>query len=692
MDIYKNKKKKEIRLIIVLFVILIVSFFLEFILLKIHDQFNLTESILLFIFINLNLVILLVLIFLILRNIANFYYERQKNYRPKIRRKVFTAFIATAMIPNILLFIISANFITSTLEYWFKAPIENALEESIVIGQKYYESFYDISFFFIKHNLKPLTEGRYLNKKGLEKEFQSSPFDIVEIYNLNKKRIFLKTKDGIQVPEYKLNRIKNFPLSIQKTISGKVFSISYSRIGDYFIAVAKKQDEVIKIALERISRGRDEYQQIKLLKNSVQFTYITALFVTSLLVFFAALWFASKFAKTITEPLDELVVATSQLATGNLGYRLPEVENLKKDEIDFLIDSFNKMSSDIKSKNDELKTRAKFIEIILKDIATGVIAFDSGGVISVSNSALCEMFEVIQEDIKGRVLHDVLPAKYCEIADSYVAGHIDDSKIPLQLIINGNSKNLLLNFSTLYAEDGDHIGYLATCDDVTELEKAQRMSAWQEVARQIAHEVKNPLTPISLAAQRMQKYYKELSEDKVFKGCTKTIIEHVGIIKNLVNEFATYARFPAPQKSLYHFKDILDYTIPRYQEKYRDIKFMVNLPDDLPEIYMDRRQIGQAFMNLIDNAAAAMCNKGRIDINFQYMKNKNLLRIEFADSGPGVLESEKKRLFEPYFSTKKSGTGLGLTIVNSIISSHEGSITLSDYALKGACFIIELPV
>jgi two-component system nitrogen regulation sensor histidine kinase NtrY len=259
--------------------------------------------------------------------------------------------------------------------------------------------------------------------------------------------------------------------------------------------------------------------------------------------------------------------------------------------------------------------------------------------------------------------------------------------------VENDMKNLLLRFSSLHDEHGKNMGIVTVSEDVTELEKAQRMAAWREVARQIAHEVKNPLTPISLAAQRLQRKFPELLQDKVFSDCTKTIIDHVGIMRSLVNEFASYARFPSPQKSLTDFKDVLNSTIPLYMEKYPEIKFNIKVPEKLPRVFMDKRQISQAVINLVENAAAAMDGKGELKIETEVKKTKKLLNIKFSDSGPGVSKDKRTRLFEPYFSTKKSGTGLGLTIVNSIISGHGGTITLDENETGGgACFIIELPV
>jgi two-component system nitrogen regulation sensor histidine kinase NtrY len=315
--------------------------------------------------------------------------------------------------------------------------------------------------------------------------------------------------------------------------------------------------------------------------------------------------------------------------------------------------------------------------------------------ITAANMAFGNIFKTNYSEITGKYYKDVLPAKYCELAGRYINSDVKviEEEIPVQFPVENDMKNLLLRFSSLHDEHGKNMGIVTVSEDVTELEKAQRMAAWREVARQIAHEVKNPLTPISLAAQRLQRKFPELLQDKVFSDCTKTIIDHVGIMRSLVNEFASYARFPSPQKSLTDFKDVLNSTIPLYMEKYPEIKFNIKVPEKLPRVFMDKRQISQAVINLVENAAAAMDGKGELKIETEVKKTKKLLNIKFSDSGPGVSKDKRTRLFEPYFSTKKSGTGLGLTIVNSIISGHGGTITLDENETGGgACFIIELPV
>jgi two-component system nitrogen regulation sensor histidine kinase NtrY len=695
----KDQRKKEFKIIIAIVIILTILSALEFKFLK-NDSGLQLNSVLVFFIINLNLILLLLLIFLILRNLVKLYYERKTEIPgSKIKTRLLMAFILITLIPNAMLFISSVNFINSSIAYWFNAPVEQALKNSIEAGHEYYKYIEKNHSYFINQNISRIKNSDSEKLKAL---IESSPFDFVEIYSKSGKRLRYAVKESLgpdaEIPESRIHNIEKFPATITRdTGSMKVIKTIVEKNGVY-ISAGVAADLKILMKFAKISEGYDEYQQIKLMKNSVKTTYILALFLVSFLVLFSAVWFAFYFSKTITDPIMDLVSATRIISKGNLDLKLkPKTD----DEIGTLVNAFNDMTKELKAakvtvqrQNEEFARRTRYIETILRNISTGVVAIDSNGIITAANMAFGNIFKKDYSQITGRYYKDVLPEKYCELAKRYINSgmKVVEEEIPVQIPIENDMKNLLLRFSSLHDEHGKNMGIVTVSEDVTELEKAQRMAAWREVARQIAHEVKNPLTPISLAAQRLQRKFPELLEDKVFHDCTKTIIDHVGIMRSLVNEFASYARFPSPQKALSDFKDVLNSTIPLYMEKYPEIEFNITLPEKLPKIFMDKRQISQAVINLVENAAAAMNGRGVLSIETELKKTKKLVSIKFSDSGPGVTKDKRTRLFEPYFSTKKSGTGLGLTIVNSIISAHGGTITLDENQTGGACFIIELPV
>jgi two-component system nitrogen regulation sensor histidine kinase NtrY len=249
----------------------------------------------------------------------------------------------------------------------------------------------------------------------------------------------------------------------------------------------------------------------------------------------------------------------------------------------------------------------------------------------------------------------------------------------------------MVHINALKDDKVSHMGMVMVFDDLTELEKAQRMIAWREVARRIAHEVKNPLTPITLSAQRLKRKYSDQYNDPVFEECTRLIIDHVDLIRNLVNEFSAFAKFPTADPKPCKLPPIIEETTALYKEGHPNIQFKIDIAEDFPVLNLDRQQIKQATINIIDNAIAAIKTQGAIFITLTYDSILKMARIEIADNGAGISDEDKTRLFEPNFSTKKAGMGLGLTIVNTIVADHNGMISVQDNQPHGAKFVIELP-
>ena len=252
----------------------------------------------------------------------------------------------------------------------------------------------------------------------------------------------------------------------------------------------------------------------------------------------------------------------------------------------------------------------------------------------------------------------------------------------------------MINLSIFRDDNVEFIGTVAVFDDMTQLIKAQRMAAWREVARRIAHEIKNPLTPIQLSAQRLRKRYLERFNDdeNIFDECTQMIIKSVDELKTLVNEFSSFARMPASHPTNNNINELINEAITLYHQAHRTIKFSFKQDQTLPSFLFDRDQIKRVFINLLDNAVTAVGETGEISTEINYNKELNIAVFTVADNGHGISPSDRDRLFEPYFSTKKTGTGLGLAIVNTIISDHNGFIRVKDNNPKGTKFIIELPV
>jgi two-component system nitrogen regulation sensor histidine kinase NtrY len=349
----------------------------------------------------------------------------------------------------------------------------------------------------------------------------------------------------------------------------------------------------------------------------------------------------------------------------------------------------------LREQNVEIEERRRYMETVLKNVSAGVITIDADGLVRTFNPSAQKMLNIDADEVLDKSYKNLLKGLNLNIArdivDALSSTRNEAAHIPLRLAIDGRPRSFLAYVNALTDEAGNRMGIVMVIDDLTELEKAQRMAAWREVARRIAHEVKNPLTPISLSAQRLKRRYSAQVGDTVFEECTQMIINHVELIRNLVNEFSTFARFPTADLKPDALAPIIDDTVALYREGHPQIEFKIDIEDDLPDLNLDRQQTKQALINLLDNAVAAIRNRGQIAITVIHDPILKLVRMEVADNGSGITDEDKSRLFEPNFSTKKSGMGLGLTIVNSIITDHNGVIRVQDNQPRGAKFVIELP-
>ena len=377
-----------------------------------------------------------------------------------------------------------------------------------------------------------------------------------------------------------------------------------------------------------------------------------------------------------------------------------------------LVNSFNKMTMDLKISKDrleaankellasnlELEQRRLYMEIVLANVAAGVISVDARGKILTINKSAERMLDIRAAEIIGKGYKEVLAEEYCKIVDDFLRdeGLLRKGSIEKQIRLAAGNRRLtvLISLNVLRDDRGRYLGLVAVFEDLSEIEKAQRMAAWREVARRIAHEVKNPLTPIQLSAQRLKKRYGEILENGekgIFNECTSMIITQVEELKRLVNEFSNFARLPAANPVPSNIARIIREAISLYREAHKDVRFVFNDPGDVPVFNLDREQIKRVLINLFDNAIEALDGNGEVTVDLHYDSVLKMVRIEVIDNGRGIGPENKSRLFEPYFSTKRQGTGLGLAIVNTIITDHNGFIRVKDNKPKGTRFIIELP-
>jgi two-component system nitrogen regulation sensor histidine kinase NtrY len=730
-DADSRRRRREAILIIVIILVVALLTFVETRTIRFGADIPVSNTILMFILININLLLLILLIFLVFRNLVKLLYDRRRRVMgAKLRTRLVVAFIVLTIVPTVVLFFFSINFITTSIEFWFNVPVEQALENSLRVGARLYDRVGDNNRFFLerisyqiqKKNLLDERKEKDLAKyvRVVQREFN---FDAVEVYGAKTQRLKMSIASELENKSFDTvsaeNLQKEFPENGVRTVTREISTgeliqtigtIPFgekSEEADGFVVLTVLIPPDLYDNLESISRGFEEYQQIKLYKKPIQLTYYISLSIVALLVLFCAIWFGFYLAKTISIPIKELAEGTRRVAEGDLGFTIGSVAD---DEIGSLVNSFNKMTRDLrtgreqlelsarmlKDQNIEIEEKRHYIEFVLKSVSAGVVTLDANGMVSTINKSAEKMLDVNSEEVMNKSFNSLLKVQNQNLADEILTNlsfaRDTTIEVPLKLIVQGRPRSFLVTVSVLKDDAGQHMGIVMVFDDMTEMEKGQRMAAWREVARRIAHEVKNPLTPITLSAQRLKRKYSKDLNEPVFDECTQTIIDHVDLIRNLVNEFSSFARFPSANPKPCALLPIVEETIALYREGHPNIKFDILNTGDIPHLNLDRQQIKQAFINLIDNAIGAIKKEGSISFAITYDSILKRTRIEVADDGPGINDEDKTRLFEPNFSTKKSGMGLGLTIVNTIIADHDGFISVQDNVPRGAKFVIELPV
>jgi len=730
-DADSKRRRREGILIIVIILVVALLTFVETRTIRFGADIPVSNAILMFTLININLLLLILLIFLVFRNLVKLLYDRRRKVMgAKLRTRLVVAFIVLTIVPTGVLFFFSINFITSSIEFWFNVPVEQALENSLRVGGKVYDRVEDNNLFFLERISYQIKAKKLLDPKKekdlsqyvkvVQREFN---LDGVEVYAANTQRLSfslapelgnedvgLISAENLQ-KETSGNGVRSITQEIPygelvKTIGTIPFGVKASEAGGFVVVTILIPPDLYQ-NLQSISDGFEEYQQIKLYKKPVQITYFISLSIVALLVLFCAIWVGFYLAKTISIPIRDLAEGTRRVAEGELSFTIGSVAD---DEIGSLVNSFNKMTRDLRTSREQLELSARklrdqnieieekrhYMEFVLKNVSAGVVTLDANGMVSTINKSAEKMLGVKSEEVLNKSFDKMLTVQNkdlaAEIMENLSLTRDASIEVALKLIIEGRPRSFLITVSALRDDTGQHMGIVMVFDDLTELEKGQRMAAWREVARRIAHEVKNPLTPITLSAQRLKRKYSQQLDESVFEECTQIIIDQVDLIRNLVNEFSSFARFPSANPKPCDLVPTIEETIALYREGHPNIKFEIQNTDDIPPLNLDRQQIKQALINLIDNAIGAITQDGIISFAVSHDPILKRIRIEVADNGSGISNEDKTRLFEPNFSTKKTGMGLGLTIVSTIIADHNGVISVQDNIPHGAKFVIELPV
>jgi len=672
-----------------------------------------------FLLINLNLILLVLLLFLVTRNLMKLVLERRRGILgSRLRTRLVLAFFGLTLFPATLLFFVADGFLTAAFENWFNVRVETSLKGSLDVAQSYYQFAANNALYF----------ARQVGQQALERDLWA-PERRAQLHRfLDEKRVELNLAgvEAFALDRTSLARAASPELSqrapgdraevLGRLLAGEETAETLAfgkgdivragvplRAADGTLLGAVAVDYTVPRNVSQkardIARSYHEYRQLGSMKQPIKNGYILTLALITLVVIFSATWLGFRQAKSITVPLQRLAEGTREVAQGNWSYR---IEAGGDQETAVLVDSFNQMTADLQEINSELVERRKYAENILANIAAGVVSLSPAGVVTMLNRAAEGMLGVRLARVRGKhwseVFHTSHLSKVAEVIGE--ALHSQHVEVERQIKLTGGDHivTALVNATALTDDAGERRGIMLFFEDVTHLLRVQRMEAWREVARRLAHEIKNPLTPIQLSAQRLRKRYARVlttDDGMLFDECTRTIIDQVEELKRMVNEFSMFARLPAVALAPHDLNAVVEEAVALFRQGHPDIVFELHRGEALPPVDLDREAIKRALINMLDNAVAA-CQGGpdvaRIEVTTAYLAVRGVVRLEVADNGSGMSRDVKLRLFEPYFSTKKEGTGLGLAIVSSIVADHQAYIHVQDNQPRGTRFIIHFPV
>jgi two-component system nitrogen regulation sensor histidine kinase NtrY len=728
----QRKRKREAFIIAISLLLITILTSTQIHLTRISSEVPMGANILIFGLINIITLLIILFIYLMARNIFKLVKERRLNKAgAKLRTKLVLAFISLSLFPTMLLFFVSAGYISNSIQNWFNKQIETSLDESMEVAQTYYKNSAANALFYAEQistfikNRKLLNDENLPELKALIREKQKEyNLGVVEVFSAQREELARAANPKLPISEFTNPSSDDLKVGLRGKELSRVNPVGKADLirGIVPIYSTWNPNEVVGTVvvnyyvpyslvnkMKEITTSYHDFRQLKILKRPITTTYILTLLLITIVIITLAMWFGINLARSMTDPIQELADATRQIADGNLEIQL---SGGNTDEIGQLFQSFNTMAADLRTNqqalrlanqdltrsNLELEGRRRYMETVLKHITAGVIATNSSGVITTINKSAERLLQIETGELLGKNFREVLRSSQLDIVKEMLRDIVvhkqDILNKQIDLQIKGNRLTLQVNLTLLKDDNGDFLGTVVVFDDLTNLIKAQRMAAWREVARRIAHEIKNPLTPIQLSAQRLRKRYLHTfsGEDQVFDQSTQTIIKSVEELRLLVNEFSQFARMPAAQPAPCNLNEIIAEATTLYSEAHRRIDFRLNQDGTIPELMLDRDQIKRVLINLLENAVASIEGDGTIGVESNYNRELNIVTLAVADSGHGIPQEDKPRLFEPYFSTKKSGTGLGLSIVNTIITDHHGFIRVRDNEPKGTKFIIELPV
>lgn len=666
------------------------------------------------------------LTFVLLRNLIKVFAERRLGVLgSKFRTRLVVGSLLLSFVPVIVMFWFSYGLMNRSIERWFSTPVEEVRQDTALMAQllsKYAAENAEAEAMSIAaspavrrafegHSFTGALDSLRAHEPTLQGGFAVALDEGEVEASLGIPAPWSMLKPGIRPDAITSDHPQTFRWENTTYVLGIA---PVNERGKVLVAIPLPRN--FTEAQKQLATSQQRYLELARERRQVRLTYMTILMMLTGLVLFVSTWLAWYLSKFVTRPVAALAEATQEISKGNLGYR---VEVLATDELGDLVTSFNRMAHDLQTTraqveassrqlsaaNAELEQRRRHIETILESIPTGVLSINADLRVSHLNNALLRMLRPAEDSpelrarLAGSPYRDLFPAEVSQDLEPLLrrADRMGTTTTQMEFSIQRAPVNVAVTVATLQ-HNAQRLGYVLVFEDLSDLLHAQKQAAWREVARRVAHEIKNPLTPIALSAERIVRHLDrkppEPASLDVVRSCATTIESAVDTVRTLVNEFATLASFPASKPQPADINAIAEHALSMFNGRLDQIRVRTLFASNLPRVLADSEAIKRAIANLVDNAAEAVQESmvKEIEISTALVASRDAVEISVADSGPGVTREAKERLFLPYFSTKSRGTGLGLAIVSRIVEDHHGYIRVEENKPVGARFVIELPV
>lgn len=673
---------------------------------------------------NVDLIILLLLVSLIARRIVTVWSNKKKGIAGShLHVRLVYIFSVLVAVPTIIMTILSALLFHYGVQAWFSQRVQTAINESQAVAQSYLEEHKQVI------RADTLAMASDLDRQGdrlmLDENLFSKVID-TQSYIRNLSEAVVINQKGRVLARSALTFSLEYELPTD-------FQLTQAEQGEVVLVMGEEQDRVRALAkvesipgaflyvgrmidpqvishLKAADLAVKDYNNLQSKNSGLQITVTMIFVVVGFLLLLAAIWSGLLLARQLVNPIGELITASDRVRAGDLASRLPDTKRLE--EFEYLAKSFNRMTSQLQSQRDDLieanrqiDQRRRLTETVLAGVSSGVIGVDGEGIINLANNSASDLLVKMHDDIANHYILDIIP-ELKPMLEDVVKNPKKTIQKEIPVFFGKSGKRIFLFRISIETLEENSTGLIITFDDITELQSAQRNAAWSDVARRIAHEIKNPLTPIQLSAERLKrKYLKNIDKDaEIFEQCTDTIIKHVGDIGRMVDEFSSFARMPDPVMKPQSLTKLVEDSLTLVKQAHEKIKFSLTKGPVLDSVNCDAQQIRQVMTNLLKNAIEAieMQNdiSGKIDVLVGQHGAESFIAI--TDNGSGFPENEDiAKLTEPYITHKQKGTGLGLAIVKKIIEDHNGKLSLGVPAwlgendkwqdLGGACVVLTFP-